>query len=272
MALFNLLAVDNFEAVRGIAPRNIAAQAITTVRDLDEKEEIEPWIQAILYDTNRTPHGPSEIADILTHKLRVKGIDGLAAFILKGKSFPTVRPNHVAHQIFRLERLQGLNFAIFAASGNILDEAKEQFIATGQRLAWEYAIFDAHDLARLFIAFGFICPRDGERIRGGRCTCGYSPTNRTSNLLQQDALRELGTTHDLRQEAGVIILPTGSGKTRIAAIDVHRVAAQTCVYVAHSHEILESGEEEFLREFTATEAQCRSRHPLNSAFCSRPAN
>lgn len=166
MGLFNLLAVDNFEAVRGIAPRSIAAQAIATVRNLDEKDEIEPWIQAILYDTNRTPHGPSEIADILTHKLRVRGRDGLAAFILKGKSFPTVRLSHVSHQIFRLERLQGLNFAVFAASGNILDEVKEQFAATANRLAWDYSIFDAHDLARLFIAFGFICPRDGERIRG----------------------------------------------------------------------------------------------------------
>jgi superfamily II DNA or RNA helicase len=266
MALFNLLAVDNFEAVRGIAPRQIAAGAIATVRDLDEKEEIEPWIQAILYDTNRTPHGPSEIADILTHKLRVKGIDGLAAFILKGKSFPTVRPTHVAHQIFRLERLQGLNFAIFAASGNILDEAKEQFIAIAQRLDWEYAIFDAHDLARLFTAFGFICPRDGERIRGGRCTCGYSPGNRTSNLLQRDALQELGTTHDLRQEAGVIILPTASGKTRIAVIDVHRVAAQMCVYVAHSHEILESAEEEFLREFPLTEVRRFDTRPTRDAL------
>src|SRR5438552_14082406 len=180
MALFNLLAVDNFERVRAVAPRTIAPAAITTVRSLDEKEEIEPWIQAILYDTNRTPHGPSEIADILTHKLRVRGRDGLAAFILKGKSFATVRPPHVSHQIFRLERLQGLNFAIFGASGNVLDDVKEQFVATAQRLGWEYAFFDAHDLARLFVAFGFICPRDGERIRGGRCSCGYSPGNRTS--------------------------------------------------------------------------------------------
>jgi hypothetical protein len=63
MALFNLLAVDNFELVRAVAPRTIAPAAITTVRSLDEKEEIEPWIQVILYDTNRTPHGPSEISD-----------------------------------------------------------------------------------------------------------------------------------------------------------------------------------------------------------------
>jgi len=266
MALFNLLAVDNFERVRAVAPRTIAPAAITTVRSLDEKEEIEPWIQAILYDTNRTPHGPSEIADILTHKLRVRGRDGLAAFILKGKSFATVRPPHVSHQIFRLERLQGLNFAIFGASGNVLDDVKEQFIATAQRLGWDYAFFDAHDLARLFIAFGFICPRDGERIRGGRCSCGYSPANRTSNLLQQEALRELSTMHQLGHQAGAIILPTASGKTRVAVLDVQRTAAQTCVYVAHSHEILQSAEAEFLREFDAVDVRRFESAPTREAL------
>ena len=159
MPLFNLLAVDNFEATRSIAPRDIASGAITTVRDLDEKEEIEPWVQAILHDTNRTSHGPSEIVDIFMHKLSVRGKTGLAAFILKGKSFPTVRPVHVSHQIFRLERLQDLSFAILGASGNVLDEVKEQFVSTAKRLLCDYAILDAQDLARLFIAFGFICPR-----------------------------------------------------------------------------------------------------------------
>jgi Type III restriction enzyme, res subunit len=255
MAFFNLLAVDNFKAARSIAPRDVASEAIATVRTLDEKEEIEPWVQAILHDTNRTSHGPSEIVDIFTHKLSVRGKAGLAAFILKGKSFPTVRPVHVSHQIFRLERLQDLSFAILGASGNVLDEVKEQFVSTTKRLRCDYSILDGHDLARLFIAFGFICPRDGERISGGRCKCGYSPFNRTSNVLQQDALRELATIHQFGQQAGAIILPTGSGKTRVAVVDVHRVAAQTCVYVAHSHEILISAEEEFLRQFPATEVR-----------------
>lgn len=266
MALFNVLAVDNFQAARAVPPRNISNAALETVRSLDEREEIEPWIQAILYDTNRTPHGPSEIVDILTHKLTVRGKEGLAAFILKGRSFTTVRPSHVGHQIFRLERLQGLDFAIFGASGNILDEVKEQFVSTARRLGCDYSIFDAHDFARLFIAFGFICPRDGERIRGGRCSCGYTPGNRTSNLLQQDALRELVATHQLRQRAGAIILPTGSGKTRIAVLDVLRSASQMCVYVAHSHEILESAEEEFLREFPADEVRRFESRPTSATL------
>lgn len=253
MAIFNILAIDNFALIRGVHPRNVNEAAVATVRSLDERDEMEPWIQAILYDTNRTPHGPSEIVDILTHKLSVKGQNGLSAFILKGKSFSTVRPAHVSHQIFRLERLQGLQFAIFAASGDVLDEVKEQFVSTAKRLNCECCFLDAHDLARLFIAFGFICPRDGHRIRGGRCMCGYSPPNPTSNILQQEALYELELIHKIGHTSAAVILPTGAGKTRIAVIDVKRKNVAICIYVAHSHEILETVETEFLREFPRSE-------------------
>jgi hypothetical protein len=142
------------------------------VKGLDETTELEPWIQSILHDTNRTPHGPSELVDILTHKMTVRGREGMGAFILKGRSYPTVRPKHVSHQIYRLERIADLSFAILAATGNVLDEVKEQFISTAARLGCQYGFMDAHDLARLFVAFGYLCPHDGERIRGGRCSCG----------------------------------------------------------------------------------------------------
>jgi superfamily II DNA or RNA helicase len=255
MPLFNLLGIDNFDKAKEVSSKSISDAALATVAELDEKSEIEAWIQSILFDTNRTPHGPAEIVDILTHKLSVRGNDGLGAFILKGKSFPTVRPAHVAHQIFRLERIPDLRFAVFAASGNVLDEVKEQFVSTAKRLRSDYCILDAHDLARLFVGFGFICPRDGHRIRGGRCSCGYSPTTRTSNVLQIEAVRELDATHRIGHRSGAIILPTGAGKTRVAVADVCRTKAKVCVYVAHSHEILEAAEEEFLRVFPAHEVQ-----------------
>lgn len=248
MALINFLAVDNFTAARGVRPRDIDPAALETVRNLHETDEMEPWIQAILFDTNNTPHGPVEIVDILTHKVSVHGRDGVAAFILKGRSFPTVRPAHVAHQILRLDRIDGLSFAFFAASGNVLDEAKEQFLTTARRLETDYCFLDCHDLARLFIAYGYICPREGEKIRDGRCACGYTPANRTSNILQQAALQELRVTHALKQPAGVVILPTGSGKTRVAVLDVKQTNSQRVLYVAHSHEILQGAEEEFLKE------------------------
>ena len=249
MALFNILRIDSFSDVRGVPPASLSEAVINTVRSLDEKEEMEPWLQAILCDTNHTPHGPVEIVDILTHKLVVKGQEGLAAFILKGRSFPTVRPKHVSHQIYRLERLDGLDFALLAASGTVLDEVKEQFLSTARRLGCDYCFMDAGDLARIFVAFGFLCPRDGEIIRGGQCSCGYKPANRTSNILQQEALRELAVTHTLKQSAGLIVLPTGAGKTRVSVRDVKRTEAKLCLYVAHSHEILDNAEDEFLHEF-----------------------
>lgn len=255
MALFKLNSIDTFTAIRGVSSRSISDPVLATVQSLDEKSELEPWLQSILLDTNNTPHGPAEVVDILTHKLVVKGRDGLAAFILKGRSFPTVRPTHASHQIFRLERIPELNFAILAATGTILDEVKIQFVSTAKRLHTHYCIMDAHDLARLFIAYGFICPRDGEHLRGGRCRCGYSPTIRTSNILQQEATRELVISHSLNQSAGAIVLPTGAGKTRIAAQDADRVNCNRCIYIAHSHEILDSAEDEFLRKFPATEVK-----------------
>jgi hypothetical protein len=150
-------------------------------------------VQSILFDTNRTPHGPAEIVDILTHKLVVRETEGLAAIVLKGRSFPTVRPADISHQLYRLERVPGLNYAILAATGTVLDEVKAQFVSICTRLGFAYCVMDAHDLARIFVAYGFLCPRDGEKLCGGNCRCGYSPLNRTSNILQQEALRELAT-------------------------------------------------------------------------------
>lgn len=261
MSLFLLSDIDNFHLVRGIKSDEVALSAMRTVKHLDERGEIEPWIQGILFDSNHTPHGPSEIVDILTHKMSVRGRSGTSAFILKGRSFPTVRPKDVAHQIARLHRLKDLKFAIFASVGNVLDDVKEHFLNTADQLGVGYAFLDSHDLARLFIAYGYICPRDGEKIVGGRCACGFSPTNRTSNILQQAALKELEVAHRLGETSGLVVLPTGAGKTRLAVVDIKRSNPKLAIYVAHSHEILEKAEEEFLSEFPRGEVRRFSERP-----------
>ncbi|HEY0152992.1 MAG TPA: DEAD/DEAH box helicase family protein [Longimicrobium sp.] len=240
---------DNFRRVLDCPPGDVPDEALSTVRGLDEREELEPAIRAILTDVGVTPHGPAEIVDILTHKTTVNKKPGIAAFILKGRSFPTVRPVHVAHQIYRLEKINDLAFAVFAATGTILDAAKEQFVSTASRVSEYYSIFDALDLARLLISYGFICPRDGRRISAGRCVCGYSPAKRILNVLQEQALRELRSAHVLRQSSGLVILPPGSGKTRIAAEDANSQGAERILYVAHTHEILQVAESEFVAVF-----------------------
>lgn len=246
---------DSFKAVRDVAPTTMFSGLLEAVRALDEKEEIEPYLRLILHDPNETPHGPAELADIFTHKLSIQKLTGMAAFILKGRSFRTVRPSHVAHQIYRLEKIAGLAIAILAAPGTILDSAKEQFVATAVRLGCNYAIFDANDLARLFIAYGFLCPRDARKIISGRCSCGYSPRNRLLNLFQKDALKALADAHARRQFAGLVVLPPGSGKTRIAAEDALRSGAKHVLYVAHTSEILDVAQSEFEAVFGKNEVQ-----------------
>lgn len=100
------------------------------------------------------------------------------------------------------------------------------------------------DLARLLVAYGFLCPRDGEKIVAGRCKCGYSPSRRIFNILQEESLHALEDAHKMKQGAGLIILPTGSGKTRIAAEDAKTFGAKSLLYVAHTQEILDVAQSE----------------------------
>jgi len=237
--------IDNFKEIKNVSPETIANSYIETIRGLDEREELEPFIRSILFDINDTPHGPAELVDIFTHRISVGGINGMAGLIIKGKSFKKVKPSDVSHQIYRLEKIDGLKYAIFAASGIILDAAKEQFCSTAERIGCKYAIFDTVDIARLLIAYGFFCPRDFRRISAGRCKCGYSPKKRILNVFQDESLKALERAHTLKQQAGLIVLPPGSGKTRIAAEDAKSFNANSVLYVAHTHEILDVACSEF---------------------------
>jgi len=260
--LSNLLRVDdfdNFVEVRDVPPKQIDQKHLQAVRNLDEREELEPYFRAILHDPNDTPHGPAELADILTHKVTIRHTTGLAAFILKGKSFSTVRPSHVSHQIYKLKKIADLKVAVLAAPGIILDAAKEQFCATASEINCQYAILDAIDISRLLIAYGFICPKDAKRIVSGRCSCGYSPKHRLLNLFQKDSLRELRESNKRGESAGLIILPPGSGKTRIAAENAKEYGAKHILYIAHRKEILDVAQSEFEAVFSTNEV---TRHTM----------
>jgi superfamily II DNA or RNA helicase len=250
--LLSIDQINSFEAVRDWPASSLSDAVRTAVAALDERSELEPFLRDALFDPNATPHGPAEIVDILTHRVRINSKPVLAAFILKGRGFPTVRPAHVSHQIYRLEKIADLGLAVFAAVGTILDAAKEQFVSTASRLGVDYCVMDSVDLGRILVAYGFLCPRDGLRIAGGRCSCGYIPRARLTNILQDDALAGLTSSHNLGQAAGLVILPTGSGKTRIAARDAQAFGAQRILYLAHTNEILDVAAEEFGAVFGST--------------------
>ena len=58
----------------------------------------------------------------------------------------------------------------------------------------------------------------------------------------------LGRTQ-LAKRQGLIVLPPGSGKTRIAAEDAIAAKASRVLYVAHTHEILDVAQSEFEAKF-----------------------
>ena len=243
--LARLEGFDCFNEILRHAPEKLDEAVLSSVRELDERTELEPAIRSILTDQGDTPHGPAEIVDILTHKITFNRKPGIAAFILKGKSFPTVRPKDVSHQIYRIEKIEDLSYAFFGATGVILDQAKEQFTSTASRVSKAYSLLDAHDLGRLLVGSGFLCPRDGSKISAGRCSCGYSPEREVLNVLQREALKELARAHSSGQSAGLVILPPASGKTRIAARHANSIGAERVLYVAHTHEILDVARSEF---------------------------
>jgi len=166
VVLIPLDEIDSFHEVRAYPSSSIGPALITAVRELNEREELEPFLRSILTDVGDTPHGPAEIVDILTHKLAYRGAPTLSAFILKGRSFPTVRPKDISHQIYRLEKISGLGIAVLGYTGVILDAAKEQFCSTAERLGCRQLVLDAVEIARLFVAYGFLCPRPEDAPRG----------------------------------------------------------------------------------------------------------
>lgn len=249
--LLKLDDIPSFREVKSIRLSEVTGPLRSAVKKLHEADDIETFLRAILSDRAATPHGPAEIVDIFTHRVPLGNSQGWAAFILKGRSFPTVRPQHIAHQIYRLEKIDGLHLAVLGATGIVLDAVKEQFSSTCNRLSVRHCFVDGDDFARLFWAYGFLCPRDGTRIAGGRCHCGYSPSHSVLNVLQTEALTELNRAHALGQRKALVVLPPGAGKTRIAAKEAKSFGAKSVLYVAHTNEILEVAEAEFSAEFGA---------------------
>jgi superfamily II DNA or RNA helicase len=246
--------LEDYDQFRDLVdfPRNkVNDELIDAARAFKESSDMEELLLKFLSDPNRTPHGPVEIADILTMQLSRRKELGVTGIILKGRSFATITPANISHQVFRLRRLSDLKYALLGHVGNILDEAKEQFIHTAEDLRIDYTIVDVIDFARLAVVSGTLCPRDAKKIQNGQCDCGYRVRGDRLNFLQKDALARLTEDHALKQEAGVVVMPTGSGKTRIAAVDSFEFKSERILYVAHTHEILDGAAKEFSHVFGA---------------------
>lgn len=166
--------IDEFSEIRAIPDAAIDDTILSNIRELDEESEMERFIRETLYDPNETPHGPTEIADILTSRVHIRGDKKLAAFVLKGKSFKKVSSRGVTHQFAKLRQIPQLGLMVFGAVGNIQDDAQRDFVQVAIDVGCDYLIMDAQDWARLFIAYEKICPKDGTPYDDtGTCTNGH---------------------------------------------------------------------------------------------------
>ena len=171
--LIKTFEIDEFNNMAVIPAAAISQEIIDNIKDLNEKTEIEPFIREIIYDPNETPHGPTEIADIIS-SVNLRGSKTLTAFVIKGKSFGNVKSTDVAHQFMKLQTFPGLGLLIFVAVGNIHDDAYRDFIQTADNYDCDYLVIDAHELSKLFIAYDKVCPKDGLPFgETGGCSNGH---------------------------------------------------------------------------------------------------
>ena len=173
--LINIHDIEEFSEIKSIPDASISNVILGNIRHLDEENELERFIREILYDPNSTPHGPTEIADIITTNCHIKGAKRIAAFVLKGKSYKSVSSKNVTHQFLKIRQIPGINLMVFGAVGNIQDDAKRDFLQTAMDHRCDYLIIDTKDWARLLIAYEKICPKDGCPFdETGSCLNGHT--------------------------------------------------------------------------------------------------
>jgi len=107
---------------------------------MGEDHEMEKYFRQIIADPTKTPHGPTEIADILSY-LHVKGEKKRTAFVLKGKSFKKITSRDVSHQFIKLRSIPGLGLMVFAAVGDIHDDAKRDFFQAAKDAGFGQTVY-----------------------------------------------------------------------------------------------------------------------------------
>jgi hypothetical protein len=186
--LISVHEIEEFSDIQTMPDSAITDTIIHNTRQLDEAGEMERFIREIVYDRNETPHGPTEIADILTTHVRLRGKKQVAAFVLKGKSFKRISSRDVVHQFAKLRQIPNLDLMVFGALGNIQDDAKRDFLQIAMDADCNYLIMDVHDLAKLFIAYEKLCPKDGLPFDdSGCCSKGHV---KDDGLLLEWTIRE----------------------------------------------------------------------------------
>ena len=210
--LLRISEIHELAEVGRIPEAAVTEDILKNVAELDEKTQLEPWIQDIIHSYDETPHGPTEIADIITPRVTVRGQPTYAAFILKGKGTPRVSSRSVGHQFLKLNQLVGLELAALLAVGDIQDDAHRDFITNALNIGCDYLVIPQIDVARLLIAYDKICPEDGLPFANGICPKGHPqrPEIELNYKVREDAKWELlklgDVSHGLAKRLSAIIL------------------------------------------------------------------
>ena len=204
--------IHEFAEVGRIPDAAVTDEILSNVAVLDERSQLEPWIQDIVRSHDQTPHGPTEIADIISTRVTFGGRPTFTAFILKGKSYKKVRVKDVAHQITRLRRLEGLKLAVFVAVGDIQDDVYDEFIHQALELGCDYLVVTKFDLARLLVAYDKICEKDGLPFDNGTCPQGHPQRReivlryKVREAYQWELLKLRDVSHGLAKRLSATVL------------------------------------------------------------------
>jgi hypothetical protein len=164
--------IDEFSLIAAV--QHIDAAVVDTLRSAYEEKQLEPALRRILGAVDETAHGPKEVADIVA-PLHIRGSRRQSAFVNKGVSLRKVTEKAIAHQVIRVPReLPAAGILVLAAVGDIQDDAKGMLAHVAKSNDLDWAILDRRVLARIFVAYGEICPSDGSWLADLACpTCGY---------------------------------------------------------------------------------------------------
>lgn len=210
-------AIDEFRRIS--AAPTVRPEVVEVLRLADEEHQLEPAIMRIIGDVDRTPHGPTEIADIVSVHLHVEGTAVFGALVLKGKTWPIVKARDVSYQILRAAQLPRVDLLGLIAVGDIQDDVKRDLAFVADSRALDWLMLDRSDIARLLAAYKELCPNDGSWLRGEPCSsCGFGrrPARAPAAPFQILTLEDVSYAAAKRYAAHVL-LPPGLDEAEIVS-------------------------------------------------------
>jgi hypothetical protein len=147
--------VQNIFSFKNIVDvKEIPEKQLKIIENLSENQ-IKEKINYILKEDNITSHGPTEILDIWTQKLRILDENDyrLAGFIIKGKSYKKIKIDDIAVNLIKATTQPNIELLILLYTGILDDLARKLFIDDTKMSKKMFCFIGKEDLARLYLAY-----------------------------------------------------------------------------------------------------------------------